>query len=452
MSWTQADDHWTRPFNCDDRLLRTIGALGAPFGRDNMLMMISAQLESLTGVVAESKLREAWKAMRFKHPDIALQIHATEKKYYPVRDARDLEAWCNESFRIEKTARSSDEFFSRHHSLPGRYASLYWFPTSNQVALTAEHVRWDGRGSVLLLHELLSELENPTPLPTVFDGTEAQNLVPALDVVVSMPEKYEEKWVQRADELRFKLLDGQPSIGLQPPGDQSALPGDTIRTELVVPAKEAIALRAAARAQGISMTAAIHTSAVIETARANPNSPAKRFVSLAPYDVRKYCPEPFNGPRHAASIRVTALPLNVDARASWHDLAPVVYKIYRETWDMDKSDMMFVRVPYIEKGRALFEPMPAGTPRPPPATEPNVNSLGVLDDYVRHQYSDFVVKNIFFTFYMLSQQVYIHCWSWRGDLHISASYNESYYTPEYVAKFLKALKDNLVDNLIGKTT
>jgi hypothetical protein len=443
MSWTEQDGFWSRSLDCHDIMFQFIGAMGAPLGREHWLMMQNAQLDFPEGVDAVSRLREAWKALRFRHPDIALEIHENDKRYYPVRDGKALEVWCNETFRIE-AASSADEFFCHQHPLPGPYATLHWIPARNQIVLAAAHSRWDGRGATMMLHQLLSELENPSPLPTAFDGSEAKNLVPSLDAVIGMPEKNDVKWEQRADEMVQQVIEGQPSIGLLPPGDQKALPGDTLRTEVVVPAEEALALRAAARVQGISLTTAMHASAVVETARANPDSPAKYFTSWAPYDLRKYCPEPFNGMVHAPSLRLVALPLSVEARASWSDLTRAIHEIYRQSWDLDKSDMMFVRVPYVEKATAMFKAAP---PDMPPPADPNINSMGALDDYIKCRYGDVAVKDVSFMVHMLSQQLYVHSWSWNGTLHISASYNEAYYTPDYVKKFLTALKDNMVENL-----
>ena len=429
MSWTQLDGIWSRPLDCHDRLFQFIAGMGAPLGREHWSIMVNAriQLPKEPDFSIITRLQEAWKALRFRHPDIAIELLDDNKRYHPISNEKMLEEWCNETFRVEAASiASADDFFGHQYRLPGPYATLHWFPSSNQIALASSHWRWDGRGAIWVLHHLLSEFENPGALPTVFDGAEARNLVPSLDTVIGMPTEHEPQWEERADEMIKQIIAGQPSIGLSPPGDRTALPGDTRRAELVISAAEASALRAAAREQGITLTTAMHASAVIETVQRSTDISAKNFSSWAPIDVRKYCPAPFNGPVHAPSLRCVGLPLIVEARAPWHDLTESIHRTYHSpSWALDKGNMMFVRVPYVDKATALFKVAPQGS-RPP--TDPNISSLGILNDYVQSCYGSIGVEDISLMVHILSQQVYVHFWTWNGNLHISASYNEAYYT------------------------
>lgn len=87
-----------------------------------------------------------------------------------------------------------------------------------------------------------------------------------------------------------------------------------------------------------------------------------------------------------------------------------------------------------------------------PPSEPNFNSMGVANNYVSSSYGDVVVRDISLAVHMLSQQLYVHSWTWNGELRFSACYNEAYYEADYVEGWLAAVRDNLIENLgVGKT-
>ncbi|KAJ6031742.1 hypothetical protein N7540_002474 [Penicillium herquei] len=315
MAWTQQDGYWSRPFDCHDRLFQLLCGIGAEINREYWLINVNAKIDlsALDGPARgdiTTNLQAAWKALRFRHPDIALEIHEREKRYYPIRENQQLDRWCNETFHIETKTTSLDEFFSEYrHSKP--HATLHWFPATSQVALIASHVRWDGRGALWMLHEFLSVLEAPV-LPTVFDGAEAENLVPALGEVIGMPKTLKPEWEEIANEIFQPFLDAQPCIGLPPPGGLKASLRETKRVEVVFPADLSKNLREAARKQGLTVSSAVQTAAIMALRCMNdPKSYPENYVSWASCDLRKYCPEPFNGPTHAPSLRVASLPLIV---------------------------------------------------------------------------------------------------------------------------------------------
>ncbi|KAL4902268.1 hypothetical protein BDW74DRAFT_66243 [Aspergillus multicolor] len=450
MSWTQnaTEGYWHRPLDCHDRLFQFVGDSGKPLGREHWLILGAVQLEYNSDIDIIPQLRAAWKSLRLRHPDIALELHPDEKRYYPIHDRGALEAWCNQTFRVEHAARSADELQKCEHlRLSGPHATCHWIPASNQIAIVSSHARWDGCGEMMLFHQLLTELENPSPPPSTFDGSEAHRLVPSLDAVIGMPSMRDESWTRRADDLLATYLEDQPSIGLPIPAERiKAVPSASYRIESRIPAKTATALRRSCREHGITLTTALHASAIAETAAANPSSPADRYISWLAFDLRKYCPAPFNGPVHAPSLRVVGLPINVPARASWADLVRAIQPLYWQSWYMDVNNMMFVRVPFVEKATALFKtPQPADVP---PPTEPNINSLGPLETHLQARYGPVGVRDVMIMVHMLSPQVYVHCWSWGDVLYFSASFNEAFYELTSVERWLNAVKGNLVGNLM----
>ncbi|KAI1371049.1 hypothetical protein F4677DRAFT_321436 [Hypoxylon crocopeplum] len=443
MSWTRQGAHWRRPLDCHDKLFQSVASAGQSLGREHWLMVGAVRIGFLPGTDGvENRLRAAWTALRFHHPDIAIKLRSDEKRYEPIASAEELQAWVAATFHVETTASSADALFSRHLKVASANATCHWLPASDEIAIVSSHWRWDGRGMMMMLGEFLLGLAAHDPQPTSSSfGDEAYNLVPSLDALIGMPDKYEAMWLHQAEKLLAPLQQGTPSIGL-PVATGEQLPGDTRRIETVVTHDATEALRAACRARHIRLTAALHASIIVETARyqqSNYNT-TTLYKSWAAFDVRKYCPAPFDGPSYSPALRVVVLPLVADASADWNALAASIQPLYQQSFSPADNDMLFVRVPYYEQVMTMLKTAT-------PTTEPNLSNLGVLDEYVKTQYGDVTVHNVQLAVQMLSAQLYLHTWSWNGQLHISICYNEAFYEATFVKKWLNDLRLNLFKNL-----
>lgn len=437
-------------------MFKSISAAGKPLGREHWLVVGAIRLTFPPGAVdkGQQSLRSAWAALRLRHPDIAILLHDTEKRYEPLTSPEALEAWVSSTFHVETAAKSADELFSRHLKVTADSASCHWVVASNELAIVSAHWRWDGRGLLLMLHEFLSllaeshrRIAEPQLQPRSQShhlGAEAANLAPSIDAVVNVPDPLRPEWVTRANELLAPFIEGPPSIGL--PITTGSLPSDTLRTETVIPSDVTSALRAACRTRGIRLTAALHASLISEVARHQHLPPGNGdavtqyyYKSWAAFDLRKYCPAPRD---HAPSLRMVALPLVADATADWETLAKrVLQPVYEQSFAPEDGDLMFVRVPYVQQATRMLATAAA------PTTEPNLSNLGALDDYVRARYGEIEVGNVWLGVHMLSPQLYVHTWSWKGSLHISICYNEAFYEAAFVSDWLEKLKANLLTNL-----
>ncbi|KAI0803633.1 hypothetical protein GGR55DRAFT_691651 [Xylaria sp. FL0064] len=449
MSWTQQGTCWRRPLNCDELMFKSMTAAGRHHAREQSVLFGTIRIAFPPDTThVEQKLRSVWAALRLRYPDVAVVLVDNEKVYQPITSPDALEAWVASTFRVETTVKSADELFSRHVTLPMESASCYWISASSSLAIVSSHWRWDGRGHMMMLHEFLSLLTAPELDTTIhYPGSEAAQLVPSLDAVLNLPHSFLPEWLARADALMAPLMEGHPSIGL--PAATGSPPGDTLRIETVIPREATSALRAGCRARGIRLTAALHTSLILTTVQYHQRDveDSTKYKSLASFDLRKYCLAPFQGPLHAPSIRMIGLPLVVDVPHDWNSLAKNIQPIYEQSFAPEDSDLMFVRVPYVEQMTRMLMAMMTAATEATPATEPVLSNLGVLDDYVPAQYGDVAVQDVWLGVHMLIPQLGVYTWSWQGCLHISISYNESFYQEAFVKEWLEKVKINLFTNL-----
>ncbi|KAJ5614744.1 hypothetical protein N7528_008398 [Penicillium herquei] len=228
-------------------------------------------------------------------------------------------------------------------------------------------------------------LERPV-LPTIFDGTEAEHLAPALGEVIGMPETLKLEWEELGNGIYQSVFDVQPSIGLPPRGTLTALPGQKKRVEVVLPADISKNLRDAARNQGLMVSSAVQIAAIMGVRCMNDaDSNPENFVSWTSCDLYKYYPKPFNGPVHAPSIRIAGLPLIVKSRGSWSKKSQAAAQVNKTSWHMQESDLLFAREAWMKKCNVLFE-FVLLQPDLPSSTEPLISSLCILDEYDKPNY------------------------------------------------------------------
>ncbi|KAI0521013.1 hypothetical protein F5B22DRAFT_34054 [Xylaria bambusicola] len=443
MSWTQHDSEWRCPLGVEESAFLAIAASGMSPNKENLFVMAAVRIKVSSpsnDVHLEQRLRSIWANLRLCHPGIATALRDGEKCYQPTTTGDGLKAWVASSFYVETVAASVDDLFSQHLKFPHlkNSASCHWLPASSELAIGTSHWRCDGRGLFMLLHEFLTLLARPHIGATIRDlGSETANLVPSFDAIMRVPHSVLPENSRRADAILSDCMKGGSSIGL--PVASGKVPGNTVRLETSIP-NIASTLRAACRARGIRLSAALHASIIATTARYCQADAADepKYRSIAVFDLRKHCPKPFDGPLHAAALRATALPIAVDATDNWNYLAKHLHSVYRETFEPGKKDMMFVRIPLIERMASLLAT---------PTTEPWLSNLGVLDDYVSMKYGDVNVENVWLGVQAVTPQLVVHTWSWNGRLHISACYNESFYEAAFVKQWLEEVKTNLLKNL-----
>ncbi|CEL03766.1 hypothetical protein ASPCAL04910 [Aspergillus calidoustus] len=449
MSWTQQAGFWSRPLDCYERYFQLVGASQGLDGHDHFLLVGAVQIEDPAPIDLVAGLRSAWKCLRLRHPDIATTYHPGEKRYSPIRTETELDTWCDLTFHVEEAVQSSGHLLREQH-LAGSHATCHWIPASNEICIVSGPYRLDEYAITTFLHQLLSHLHNPYPLPANLDGSEARQLFPPLDIVVGMPTTRDPSWSRRADKLIALHQRGGPSIGLPIDADKvAAKPMCTRHVELRIPAKQATALRDGCHERDIALSGAMHTSVVVETAARAPQcSLATRYISLMAFDLRRHWLPPFGGPTQAPLLRMTGIPINIDARAPWSELVQIVEPMCRQTWERGASDMLFVRVAFAEKVAALVETGHPAPPDQPQNSSPYFFNMGALEERIQRSYGETIhVRNVQVFGQMLSKQVYVRSWSWGDAMYLSACYNEAYYADAYVDTFLMAIRDNLVENL-----
>ncbi|PHH63636.1 hypothetical protein CDD81_5617 [Ophiocordyceps australis] len=472
----------SRPLGNMESLLLTISNKGKPFGGDHMAMKLVLHLDFVDSVDRQLALRRAWQALHRQYPALGTTLEPREQAAHKELFASTFDAhtWDKATFVV---LHELDDANSAFEVLgPSPTPKCHWLPASSEVLIQMSHWRIDGMGIFMLAHRFLTALaeilrRGPETccIATYIDRLpiQAHPLPPTLDSLA----QEQKRRVQNPPDLESavdRLVGGFfqhiPSIVLPTRADAcKTLPTASghVTTRLDVHLTRKIF--AARRAKGYSFTAAVHAALVRTTAKFPQHPFAKTYASWYQVDVRKLLAHkagfreqdgcPFGVYISAMPICVNILGLDEGRRVKCYD------EIAREMtlcYSQDLSNILTaldggpVGLLDIEESwtKRVLPIWP--TPRFPGYSQgqaPELSSLGRLDRHVRHQYDSddgcprVVVKDAWVGVDMVNEDILCHVWAWKDQLHLGASFNQSFFDKEFIAEVLSHVMNELLPGL-----
>lgn len=445
MSWTKRNGYWAQPLDPGEKSCYCMAWHGKDVGKEHWLIMVAAKVDSSGGDIMPP-LRHAWKALRLLRPDIALDIQGYEKQYFPIKSPDDLEKWCNDTFQVSP-AYSADDLFSHGMDLPGTNVMCHWIPKSKEIALVSSHWRWDLRGATFTLHKLLSEIESPSLLATDYQEEECERLprsIPhILHELTSSSTNQEDDIAKQANHWFVNPHIDGPGVGLTPTNFMGS-PGNSQMAEVILSEAVTKEVCAMSRQLGITVTTAIHASIIEAVALVNPNSSRAHQTSSCVVDLRRYLSDTLKDYHSGPLLCAVGIPFSVDAQAKWMDLIGIIQPIYRSSWNPKETNMAVAYHMMLEQlGENIFHVF---GPSEEPITA--LSSIGIIDDtYLKHDYGSLSVTNVSYRVSNCLPTISNYCYTWDGQLRIRSCYNETFYSKEYVERWLFSLRQNLLENL-----
>ena len=387
----------------------------------------------------ESLLRQAWRNLRYFHPSIATVIDEDEiEMVYTVPHPQMLDWWVEHTFFVAEAQETPETFVST--AIRSEYPTLHFFPGTSEVSLHFSHWRIDARGSLIVLDHLLNLV---TTSQSMKFGDEGRHLVPSVEHLgrLKVPEIHLESSRNPLWRLPVEFLGKFPGVGLKYLGDPGKEPGGSRRVELRILPDETKALLARCRALGLTLTAAVHASIACAHFGSYPRQDLVRhYVTYMPADVRRRVGVP---PRDAAaSVNIGTVPVYASSNQSWREIAEDYLASIKT---VNEPDFLHLLAERSEQWHALI--LNPQLRKPPPASEVALSSLGTIEDIVSHHHGTpfeskrlVAVRNVRVDIEVLTHQVQLICWTFRGELTMSFNYNEAYYTAELIGNFASDFK------------
>jgi len=441
MAWTSASDNqFVRPLDSLEAFYSATAAIGTPLGQEHLALKFGIKIgHNLPD--AGGALRQAWIASRYQHPKIAARSDG-ERLIYSVPDTSALDAWVEETF-VTKPGVTARELFSQL-TRPAAQMLLYYLPDSSEIVFFTSHWRLDGIGSMMFVSDFLSHLVAPDLSTRAFDwGKEVSNLPPGLDTALDLPATIPEDQDSAQNQSLMQFGAHLPSINILPVGSTSVPSSTTEREELKLPSEFSSAIVAGCKKHDISVTSAMHAALIAATlALQDPASPAKNYASWSAFSLRQSLPEPLQNSTYAVNGAHTGVPLTLVPSGSFLTDASELSGFYRSrlTSDEVKGRQVF----HNKLKYQLSQPLPEGFPIP---ADPALNSIGVIDKYVKETYEAVDhrvgVENFWLGNTVCTPNVWIHLWQFHGQITLSALHNRGLYQQENIHALLQKVVEIL---------
>lgn len=445
MPWTEiSKGHYQRQIGENETFIKLIGDSGAPLEREHWAINADAAFKRNSRISEEEfvqHLKTAWQALRFHHPSIAAIASGTQIDY-TVPDQQELQRWLAETFHIHED-QSREDVVAAHKPTP--YVVLHYFPAQSEILMHTSHWRTDGIGILQLMNAFLDLVGSEATLldpSSLAWGEEPARLAPCVEDAANLPAEATEEIKVEAEKWTKTFHGAVGAVGIEFTPAKDCLPGGTrsARDSLSESTTEAIV--AACKAQNISVTSAIH-AALAETnwAFAAPEDRSKHWLSTIRAGLRPYLPEPYSTPAYASGLYTSGYMHSLEAGQSFVQNAKQINELYRAGLSQE-----FLQA-HRQYALNLTELIKNTPPDAPPGSGVDISSLGLVEKILGPKHGSLEVLNVNVGVEVLTPQMTLFVWTFRGRLEVNLVYNEAFYEAERPAKFLESLKSTLLTEL-----
>lgn len=390
-------------------------------------------------------LRNAWKALRFEFPALALIPDGYETVYtLPTVDV--VEDWAQQTFILEPN-KQPDEIIVDYplRDLP----ALFYLPATSEVLFLTSHWRVDAIGCCLLLDRLFTLVAQQPEIESLQWGLDLDKISPSLEEAAGSAEEISPEIDETARSVTGNFEQKAiRSIGLSYKGDRTTLPAQPTNQLMVLTLESSKALIDACKQRQISVSAAIYAALAETVFVLTPVQGATEYATIMAVNMRPFLKVPYNSPTHAARAYVSSITPTVQQTSSFPERTTSLTQ-YFKTWHTDEFSRALREI-YRRSSRALLNaPRPSGPPPNPPSGI-TLSSLGVIDQFLTGQYKGEIsvsVKRYRFGVSMLNRQMLLYLWTFRGQVHLSINYNDAYYDASMVREVLDRIHTTLETEL-----
>ncbi|RYP90948.1 hypothetical protein DL770_002953 [Monosporascus sp. CRB-9-2] len=436
----------------------------------------------------EDAVRKGWVALRYDHPTIASRVVQDpetgkfSKIYRTSKTDAQRDQWLENTVKVVSTGQTGMEWANSDPPVPDLPTLFIIRPppssTGSRVVrrdlvLRSPHDIIDGIGTLYLFGNLLDHVSrsfaegNSYQLP-VLDGSEASNLSPPFRTAANVPPTLTEAQQRRLSDNAVQnaaAAEGDESLTVLgiPFKPGATLPGKHQRIALTFSKEQTSRLLAACKAAAATVTHVFHAATAIvvrDIQERPPTTSCVRYVNYILKNERANCVEPYNTSKHAVAVyhSVSGKSLTVDMawpgaddsdasqesgrKKEFLDAVQIMKDFYDEVRN-DSEHYALVPSIFAAGTPALPSPTTGPPPVPPPKTKPSVSisSMGRIDPVIKPTLGDIEAYNPWVTGEELGNGLGLFLGTYRGELCLSAAYNDVWHDEEEVFGFLKRCED-----------
>ena len=435
---------------------------------------ISLSIKSNAGREVDEALRKAWLTLRYNHPTLASQ--ATQdpngqwmKTYKTLETEDEKKSWVEQTLIHITTGQTGNEFANSDPPAPKIPTMFVLHLPSEEgiirrdLVFRSPHDIIDGIGTLMLLNNFIALAaeayeKGDAYKPPALNGSEASNLSPSYRIAAGIPDKLSQDQVDRLDAMaaQKEAVASDPNIEVLalPYRKGATVPGRHQRVALTLTEEETSQLLAACKSVKATPTHVFHAAAAI-VMRDLQDKPAEtkrvRYINYILQNERSNCSEPFDSTGHPAavyhSVSGQSLVVDMDLHQN-HELDReeflTVLQTIKDFYLTVKQDQEFyILAPTMFAN--LTPTLPAShrlLPIPPPKAHPSVSisSMGRVESIIAPETKAFSAKNPWVTGEELGNGLGLFLGTFRGEMELSAAYNDAWHTEEDVMRYLERCK------------
>lgn len=435
----------------------------------------------------EAALRKAWRRLRYDHPTLASVVEYDSskkscKKVYLAfaNEAAELD-WLDASFKTVNNGQTGLEFCNSDPPV-NRHATLYVItppeasneqgnkPIRRDIVFRCTHDAIDGIGTLMLLNNLLRHASEAYTAQDnyaeVVFGDEWENLSPSFRTAARIPLVSADARKERARAIAANHTAAKEStetiIGI-PFKSDTTVPKKSQRAAIYLGKDETHTILQKCKQRYISVTHAFHAAiaiAVRDIQTKTSHAVQGRYINYCLVNLRKFCTPPYHSAIHPATVyhSTSGRPLVVDLpiaastsersshpEASVEEFSSTVSQI-KQFYQSVLSDPEHIEMTPLYFN-AITPPYPEEKQHkiPPPNPNPSVSisSMGVIDNIIHPaEHAPFQIGGppwVMGDEY--STGVGLFLGTWKGEMSLSAGFNEAFHEMEDVVGFLERVKE-----------
>lgn len=425
-----------RPFDDCENFHRIIAATGSNFQQEHYFIVSTIQLRNKPEV---DDLKQAWKALRYLHPRIAVVADETGILCrYTVPSSEALDQWLKETFIVHPEDKPSATSTERLNlTLPASpLFTLHWVPASQELLFRASHWRTDGTGMMKLQDAYLSILSSSAK-DVIFDGSEVSRIPPTMNDLIAPNFEVTEE-ATKASQAELQVALNGPEVACLKGALSSAVPRDTARTIRKFSKNETAQIITAVKKRGLKFTAAVQAAFLLTAA--HHSTPADgRMLYLNAFDLRKYLAAPWNGTAGASGLYHTArlYSFNLEKGRDYQSISQILSSFYAEGIEHTFS---FTPL-HIQAIKSMVD-VPAEVANAGNMTaRAEVSPFGLVDDHLQTRYEGsrytLEIEDWWLGTQTINKGLPSYVWTRDGQLQITVHYNEAFYKHEFVEHFIE---------------
>ena len=288
----------------------------------------------------------------------------------------------------------------------------------------------------------------------LLEVSEHRNLPPPFRAVlgISTSKVFTDLELRAVREKRSKDCENSLSV---PAKQGTSMPGKTRFSTFSFSVNKSQAIIQACKSRGTTITQTIHAAIVLAVRDLQPRGDVQKqgkYVSYAIMNLRKYCQEPYNGPKydmmtcHANSTSLMVIDVSIfpSATASnrqcpeeFSTILEQVRNLYETKAlpnDMLEAALCFAaRCPTYPTASS---PLPSSNQ----SASVSLSSRGITDHYVKHWYGPFEVLDPWCMGTELSNALGVALNTWKGEMCLRAGYNVVFHEQRDVDMFLESVQ------------